>query len=162
MQNRDNVKSSLHYIVSMQVRDYECDTQGVVNNAVYLNYLEHARNQLFWNKGSSLIDLHTAGEDPVVAYLEIQYLLPLYARENFSVETNIETKGNFKLLFHQKILKVTQEQEAMQQTNIVKDKNNSNNTIRSVLHAKAIVTVAILHKGKPIPIKNTKLYAMLM
>ena len=27
--------------IEMQVRDYECDIQGIVNNAVYQNYLEH-------------------------------------------------------------------------------------------------------------------------
>lgn len=29
--------------IDLKVRDYECDLQGIVNNGVYFNYLEHAR-----------------------------------------------------------------------------------------------------------------------
>ena len=28
----------------MEVRDYECDIQGIVNNANYLHYTEHTRH----------------------------------------------------------------------------------------------------------------------
>ena len=38
--------------LKMSVRDYECDLQGIVNNAVYQNYLEHARHQ--FSTGSRL------------------------------------------------------------------------------------------------------------
>jgi len=32
--------------LNFEVRDYECDLSGIVNNAVYLHYLEHARHEL--------------------------------------------------------------------------------------------------------------------
>ena len=35
--------------MSWKVRDYECDLQGIVNNAVYMHYLEFTRNE-FLNK----------------------------------------------------------------------------------------------------------------
>ena len=31
------------YEMEMMVRDYECDMQGIVNNAVYQNYLEQLK-----------------------------------------------------------------------------------------------------------------------
>ena len=35
------------YIFSMpmQVRDYEVDAEGIVNNAEYLHYMEHTRHE---------------------------------------------------------------------------------------------------------------------
>ena len=31
--------------LEMQVRDYECDMEGIVNNAIYQHYLEHTRHE---------------------------------------------------------------------------------------------------------------------
>ena len=37
--------------MEMQVRDYECDIQGIVNNSVYQNYLEHCRHKFLHKAG---------------------------------------------------------------------------------------------------------------
>jgi acyl-CoA thioesterase FadM len=34
-----------HYQLDFTVRDYELDMEGLVNNAQYLNYLEHTRHE---------------------------------------------------------------------------------------------------------------------
>ena len=49
------------YQLAMSVRDYECDMQGVVNNAVYQNYLEHARHEFLKTKGLDFAALTGAG-----------------------------------------------------------------------------------------------------
>ena len=41
-----SVDSGKPYELAFSVRDYECDLQGIVNNAVYQNYYEHPRHQL--------------------------------------------------------------------------------------------------------------------
>ena len=38
------------YELNFTVRDYECDLQGIVNNAVYLNYFEHTRHTFLIGK----------------------------------------------------------------------------------------------------------------
>ena len=40
----------------MVVRDYECDIQGIVNNAVYQNYNEHCRSCFIASLGIEFAD----------------------------------------------------------------------------------------------------------
>ena len=51
----------------MEVRDYECDIQGIVNNANYLHYTEHTRHLFLLSLGVSFAQLHEKGVDAVVA-----------------------------------------------------------------------------------------------
>ncbi len=52
--------------IELDVRDSECDLQGVVNNAVYQNYFEHARHRYLTTNGFDFARLHEAGCDLVV------------------------------------------------------------------------------------------------
>lgn len=63
--------------MSIKVRDYEVDSQGIVNNANYQHYLEHTRHMFCEQAGVSFRDMHAAGIDPVVRRIEIDYLRPL-------------------------------------------------------------------------------------
>ena len=46
------------YELKMKVRDYECDLQGIVNNANYQHYLEHTRHEFLSSTGVSFAALH--------------------------------------------------------------------------------------------------------
>ena len=65
------------YELTLKVRDYECDLQGIVNNANYQHYLEHTRHEFLLSAGVSFADLHTQGIDPVVARITISFKTPL-------------------------------------------------------------------------------------
>ena len=52
--------------LKMKVRDYECDLQGIVNNANYQHYLEHARHEFLLERGISFADMHARVIDAVV------------------------------------------------------------------------------------------------
>ena len=91
------------------VRDYECDLQGVVNNANYQHYLEHARHEFLISKGVNFVDLHDEGIDLIVTRVEIDYKHPLRSRDKFIVRLNIEREGNARLLFIQDIYRIPDE-----------------------------------------------------
>lgn len=93
------------YRLDFVVRDYECDLQGVVNNANYQHYLEHARHEFLISKGISFVQLHDEGIDLIVTKVEIEYKLPLKSRDMFTVTVNIQREGNARLLFIQEIFR---------------------------------------------------------
>lgn len=90
--------------LELKVRDYECDSQGIVNNSVYQNYLEHARHEFLAENGVDFINLHSKGIDPVVARIDIQYKTPLRGGEIFVCKLNVKKEG-VKFVFYQDIFR---------------------------------------------------------
>lgn len=77
----------------MEVRDYECDIQGFVNNANYLHYTEHTRHRFLRWLGVSFSDLHDKGVDPVVARMSLSYKVPLRCDDEFISRMGLQKKG---------------------------------------------------------------------
>src|SRR5450759_658061 len=94
------------YNLKFIVRDYECDLQGVVNNANYQHYLEHARHEFLIYKGVSFVQLHDEVIDLIVTKVEIEYKFPLKSRDEFIVTVNIQREGNARILFVQEIYRL--------------------------------------------------------
>ncbi len=88
----------------MRVRDYECDIQGIVNNANYLHYLEVGRHEFIESRGVEFADLHRRGIDVVVAQAEIKFKRSLQPRDHFEVRVAIEKRG-LRYTFHQEIVR---------------------------------------------------------
>lgn len=87
-----------------QVRDYECDLQGIVNNANYQHYLEHTRHKFLEANDLSFAELHRQGIDCVVARISIDYKSPLHPGDTYSSRLNVEKEG-IKYVFLQDIYK---------------------------------------------------------
>ncbi|MCY1633881.1 acyl-CoA thioesterase [Marinifilum sp. D737] len=94
------------YTLPLKVRDYECDIQGVVNNSVYQNYLEHARHEFLESIGSNFKQLHEEGVDAMVSRIEIDYKTSLTSGDEFEVRLNIEREG-LKLVFNEDIYRTS-------------------------------------------------------
>lgn len=93
------------YSLEFQVRDYECDLQGIVNNANYQHYYEHTRHQFLVQHNISFADLHNEGIDFVVARVEMAYKFPLHSRDSFVSELDLSQEG-VKYVFKQKIYRL--------------------------------------------------------
>ena len=89
--------------LDFDVRDYECDLQGVVNNANYQHYIEHARDNWLEALGIDFAALHDEGVDLVVARLEIDFKYPLRSRDRFVVRSSFAREGRLRLVFNQDI-----------------------------------------------------------
>ena len=94
------------FTLQMQVRDYECDIEGIVNNANYLHYLEHTRHQFILKRGLSFASLHHQGIDVVVARVNIAYKTPLRSEDEFVSCLNFRKEG-VKYIFEQDIYRLS-------------------------------------------------------
>lgn len=99
-------EKTYQYELQFSVRDYECDLQGIVNNAVYLNYLEHTRHQYLLSEKIDFAKLHTEGIDLVVSRIEIDYKFSLSSDDIFVVKLNTQKEGHLRLVFEQDIFKL--------------------------------------------------------
>ncbi|WP_165022530.1 acyl-CoA thioesterase [Dysgonomonas sp. ZJ279] len=116
---------ALTYEHKMKVRDYECDAQGVVNNANYLHYFEATRHELMEECGLRLRDLTEANILPVVRNANISYKNSLRGSDEFMSTIKIVREG-MRYYFHQDITR----------------------TADSVLCSSAIIEVVCLIDGK--------------
>lgn len=90
---------SKKYESELRVRGNELDSYGHVNNAVYLNYNEQARWELFREIG--LLDkLVSDGKKIVIIENQIKYIRQARLFDDLLITTQMEKSAHF-LLFHQ-------------------------------------------------------------
>lgn len=92
------------FTLEMAVRDYELDSEGIVNNAIYLHYLEHTRHAFVTREGIPFGSLTRDGLIPVVRRMEIDYKAPLVSGDVMLSRLWLERKG-VRFIFHQDIFK---------------------------------------------------------
>ena len=115
------------YIFSLEiaVRDYELDSEGIVNNAIYLHYLEHTRHVFCTKAGYSFEQMRADGFMPVVSKMEITYRTPLRSGDVMLSKLWVEARG-VRFIFHQDIFNKKDDSVAV----------------------KAVVTIVAIENGK--------------
>ena len=81
------------YSLNFKVRDYECDLQGIVNNANYQHYTEHTRHEFLRSRGVSFAELHERGIDAVVSGMQMRFKTPLRSGDEFVSKLGLKKEG---------------------------------------------------------------------
>lgn len=113
------------YKLTIKVRDYECDLQGVVNNSNYQRYMEHTRHEFLESLGENFSDMHEKGVDAFVSRVDIRFKTSLRSGDTFTSCLNLRKEGP-KLVFYQDIYRTSDNQ----------------------LAAKGIVEIVVVENGK--------------
>lgn len=100
--------------IEFKVRDYECDMQGIVNNGVYFNYLEHARHEFLLAKGIDFADLTAKKIHLVVVRSEMDYKNSLTSGDRFVVQVAVERISKVKFGFRQTVIRLSDEKVALE------------------------------------------------
>ncbi len=95
--------------IEFKVRDYECDIQGVVNNGVYQNYLEHARHEFLQSRGINFAEVTAAGVNLVVIRAELEYRNSLVSNDHFVVRSLVRQVSRVRFEFKQDIFRLPDE-----------------------------------------------------
>jgi acyl-CoA thioester hydrolase len=102
------------YRLDFQVRDYEIDMQGIVNNAVYQHYLEHTRHQFLKEYGVDFAAYTRGRINLVVLRVEIDYKHPLQSGDRFWVGLNLVKESRLRFAFLQDIYRLPDDQLILQ------------------------------------------------
>lgn len=95
------------FTTRMEVRDYECDIEGIVNNANYLHYAEHTRHRFLQHAGISFAKLHREKDvSPVVARMQLKFKAPLRCDDEMVSCLNLHKEG-VRYIFDQDIYRAS-------------------------------------------------------
>lgn len=95
------------FSIELTVRDYELDVQGIVNNSVYQNYLEHARHEFLHHHGIDFVAFSQNNILLVVKSIEMNFKNSLVSRDRFKIEVSAEKEGHLRVIFHQNIIRIS-------------------------------------------------------
>jgi acyl-CoA thioester hydrolase len=86
-----------------EVRDYELDFQGIVNNACYFQYMDHARALHFYRMGTDIVKAGSEGIKTVLIESKTNFSRSLKYKDPFHVISELIRISRLKFLFKQKI-----------------------------------------------------------
>ncbi|MBQ4834248.1 acyl-CoA thioesterase [Pseudoalteromonas sp. MMG010] len=95
--------------VNFKVRHYECDLQGIVNNSVYFNYLEHARHEFLLANGIDFVRLAKEKINLVVIRSEVDYKQSLLPDDEFYISVEPVRISTLKFAFIQRLMRIKDE-----------------------------------------------------
>jgi acyl-CoA thioester hydrolase len=91
-------------VVEVEARSYELDPYGHLNNAVYVNWLEHGRLGFLRDRGETYTSVpERFGVHVVVVHQELSYKAQVGLGDRLRVESRIARFGRSSFVFEQAI-----------------------------------------------------------
>ena len=88
-----------------EVRSYELDPYGHVNNAVYVNWLEHGRLVWLRERGLTYTSIpEQYGVHVVVVHQDLSYHKPLRLGDRVTIRSHVAALGNTSFTYEQRIV----------------------------------------------------------
>ena len=92
-------------VVEVEARSYELDPYGHLNNAVYVNWLEHGRLSYLRDRGHTYTSVpETFGVHVVVVRTDLSYKAQVRLGDRLSVTTRLARIGRTSFTFSQEIV----------------------------------------------------------
>ncbi|MDH4122310.1 MAG: acyl-CoA thioesterase [Deltaproteobacteria bacterium] len=95
----------MEFSVDIQVRDSELDLYGVVNNAVYAQYFQHARHEYLHTLGMDAALVAKQGQAWALSELKLRFVTGLVSRDRARVTARVTQVSGVRVVFAQEIVR---------------------------------------------------------
>ena len=91
-------------VVSVEARSYELDPYGHLNNAVYVNWLEHGRSAWLRERELTWTNIpEKFGVRVVIVHLDLDFRAEIGLHDHLEVATSVSRVGSSSFTFRQQI-----------------------------------------------------------